>query len=87
MVQSRNPVLTSFSKKNFTSPISESLIPSDFSIPRSPFSTAMKTERRCSKSDRIKCKAAPKSSIVWDSGKYKCVTDYTTLVMRETGIF
>jgi len=43
--------LTSFSKKNFTSPSSESFIPSDFSMPRSPFSTAMKTERKCSKSD------------------------------------
>lgn len=66
-VQSRKPVLTSFSRKNLTSPSSESLIPMDFSIPRSPFSTAMKTARRCSRSERIRCNAAPKSSIVCDS--------------------
>lgn len=67
MVQSKNPVFTNFSKKNFTSPNSESLIPRDFNIPRSPFSTAINTERRCSKSPRSKCKAAPKSSMVCDS--------------------
>lgn len=67
MVQSKNPVFTNFSKKNFTSPNSESLIPNDFNIPKSPFSTAKKTERKCSKSERIKCNAAPKSSIVCDS--------------------
>lgn len=66
-VQSRKPVFTSFSRKNLTSPSSESLMPMDFSIPRSPFSTAMKTERRCSRSERIRCNAAPKSSIVCDS--------------------
>lgn len=49
--QSKKPVFTSFSKKNLTSPSSESLIPIDFSIPKSPFSTAINTDRRCSKSD------------------------------------
>ena len=63
-IQSRKPVFTSFSRKNFTSPSSESLMPIDFSMPKSPFSTAMNTERRCSKSERMRCKAAPKSSIV-----------------------
>lgn len=67
MVQSKNPVFTNFSRKNFTSPNSESFIPRDLSIPKSPFSTAMNTERRCSKSARIKCNAAPKSSMVCDS--------------------
>lgn len=64
VLQSRKPVFTSFSRKNFTSPSSESLMPIDFNIPRSPFSTAINTERRCSRSDRSRCNAAPKSSIV-----------------------
>lgn len=64
-------MLTSLSRKNLTSPISESLIPSAFNIPRSPFSTATKTDLRWSKSFLSKCSAAPKSSRVGDSTKWK----------------
>ena len=60
-------MLTSFSKKNLTSPNSESLIPRDLSIPMSPFSTARNTERRCSTSARCRLSFSPKSSIVFDS--------------------
>lgn len=67
--QSRNPVLTNFSKKNLTSPSSESLIPKDLSIPMSPFSTAINTDRRCATSVGANFKAVPKSSIVCDSEK------------------
>lgn len=73
-VQSRKPVFTSFSRKNLTSPNSESLMPMDFSIPKSPFSTAIKTERRCSRSPRNRCNAAPKSSIVCDSSMFNALS-------------
>ena len=43
-------MLTSFSRKNLTSPSSESLMPKDLSMPKSPFSTAINTERKCSTS-------------------------------------
>ena len=66
----------SFSRKNLTSPSSESLIPSDFSIPMSPFSTAMNTDRKCSKSDRSNSSLSPNSSIVWDSAKWNPDNEY-----------
>ena len=52
-------------------------MPRLLSMPRSPFSTAMKTERKCSRSERIKCSAAPKSSIVWDSEKKESEVEST----------
>ena len=61
-------MLTSFSRKNLTSPSSESLIPSDLRSPMSPFSTAMKTDLKWLMSEEGKCREEPKSSMVWDSG-------------------
>ena len=43
------------------------LIPRDFSIPMSPFSTAMNTDLRCSTSVRCRAILRPKSSMVADS--------------------
>lgn len=62
--QSMNPVLTILSKKNLRSASSVSLIPSAFKRVKSPVSTAINTFRKCSKSLRIKWRAAPKSSRV-----------------------
>ena len=66
-LQSRNPVLISFSRKNFTSPSSASLMPSAARTPRSPFCTATNTDRKCSRSEPIRRSAAPKSPNVCDS--------------------
>ena len=57
----------SFSRKNFTSPSSASLMPSDARAVMSPAWTPWKMDRKCSRSERIRRRAAPKSPIVCDS--------------------
>ena len=61
----------SFRRTHQPSVVLLTLIPSDFSIPISPFSTAMNTDLKCSTS--VLCRAIlwPKSSIVADSKKYR----------------